>query len=229
MKITTLLVSNMNWLKMFINHFLVFQLCVYEAISYWVCAPWPQWFNNTPPCLHWRLLKSFLFPADRRWQGGHIDISLINLESRTLISVRPFCSQWRSLRALTSPLITPLVLCVVYLKRGPCSVNLLHVRCTWNMSSCQLGGPDGQSARPSLWCFLILLSTYLLVPTLPPRSSCVPGAHNSPAFGLLSVFCILLQFIPFSNYQFTQIKEMYPLNSGVRALQMVTVLHSLLE
>lgn len=40
-------------------------------------------------------------------------------------------------------------------------MNLLHVCCTWNMSSCQLRGPDGQSAQRSLWYFHILFFTYL--------------------------------------------------------------------
>lgn len=111
------------------------------------------------------MLESVLFPTDLQRQGCHFNISLINSECRTLISLRPLCAQ-----CVPPPLIT-LVLCVAYLKRGPCSVNLHHVRWFWNMSSCQLIDPHGQSAQCSMWCF-----THFSLP-VSPCNYISPFAH----------------------------------------------------
>lgn len=46
-------------------------------------------------CLYSRMVESVLFPTNPPWRCCHTNISLINLESRTLISVWPFCSRWR--------------------------------------------------------------------------------------------------------------------------------------
>lgn len=45
-------------------------------------------------CLHSQMVKSVWFPTDPECRCCHTNISLINLESRTLISVWPFCSRW---------------------------------------------------------------------------------------------------------------------------------------
>lgn len=58
-------------------------------------------------------------------------------------------------------------------QEGLCLVNLLHVCCTGNMWSCQLKGPDGQSAQHSPWYFHMLLSTY----SISPRYYISPAAH----------------------------------------------------
>lgn len=115
-------------------------------------------YRSTRLCSLWvsLSLSRRVFHADLPWRGCQIHISLINLESRTLISVRPACSRWHSWRA---PLITLPVYRAAGRRREPRSDRLLHVCCSWNMSSCRLTGPDGQSVqRPLPLC--LLLSTH---------------------------------------------------------------------
>lgn len=85
------------------------------------------------------MLESVLFPTDIQRQGCHFNISLINSECRTLISLRPLCAQWRSVCA--PPSNYACVMCCISQEGAllsefaPCSLVLEHVKLSAHRST----------------------------------------------------------------------------------------------
>lgn len=161
-------------------------------------------------CRHSQMVKSVWFPTDPECRCCHTNISLINLESRALISVWPFCSRWCCRPHHASNYAS----CVMW---GPCLVNLLHICCAWNMSGCQLRGPDGQSVGQSLYSSLPLSPCNSPLLTL---SSSFLGAHTWVVFSFFillwhtrPILCITVSLLILSSppsaskHQWTQIYQ----------------------
>lgn len=158
-------------------------------------------------CLHSQMVKSVWLPTDPECRCCHTNISLINLESRTLISVWPFCSRWCCRPHHASNYAS----CVMW---GPCLVNLLHICCAWNMSGCQL---RGQSVGQSLYSSLPLSPCNSPLLTL---SSSFLGAHTWVVFSFFillwhtrPILCITVSLLILSSppsaskHQWTQIYQ----------------------
>lgn len=84
------------------------------------------------PCLLQHNSQSVVFPTDLRWQGCHFNISLTNLEGRTLISLWPLCNSLYGPPSLPSNYASAMCCTsqegALLSEFAPCSPALEHVK-----------------------------------------------------------------------------------------------------